>query len=71
MFPKFGDCPRIWEMFLGGKLRWKDSPLPREYVLWLMGAIVVFELLPYAEEFARTVRAKLRAPLRPRVHPLN
>ncbi len=48
-------------------LRWKDSPLPREYVLWLMGAIFVFELLPYAEEFARTVREKLR----PRQHSLN
>ncbi|QGZ42971.1 diguanylate cyclase [Pseudoduganella flava] len=41
-------------------LRWKESPLPRSYVLWLMAAIVVFELLPYGEEFARTVREKLR-----------
>lgn len=37
-------------------LRLKASPLPRAYVLWLMGAIVVFELLPYGEEFLRTVR---------------
>ncbi|WP_229257394.1 diguanylate cyclase [Duganella callida] len=42
-------------------LRWKESPLPRHYVLWLMGAIVVFELLPYAEEFLRTLRGTSRS----------
>lgn len=40
-------------------LRWKESPLPRHYVVWLMVAIVVFELLPYGEELLRTVRARL------------
>lgn len=40
-------------------LHWKASPLPRHYVLWLMAAIVVFELLPYGEELLRTVRARL------------
>lgn len=36
----------------------KASPLPRQYVLWLMGAIVMFELLPYGEEFLRTLRGR-------------
>lgn len=39
-------------------LRWKESPLPRYYVLWLMAAIVLFELLPYGEEFLRTLRGR-------------
>ncbi|WP_343728438.1 diguanylate cyclase [Duganella sp.] len=39
-------------------LRWKESPLPRHYVVWLMVAIVLFELLPYGEEFLRTLRGR-------------
>lgn len=35
----------------------KDEPLPVAYVLTLMGAILVFELLPYLEELLRGVRA--------------
>lgn len=29
------------------------SPLPRQYVLWLLSAIVMFELLPYSKQFLR------------------
>lgn len=39
-------------------LRWKESPLPRHYVVWLMVAIVLFELLPYGEELLRTLRGR-------------
>jgi hypothetical protein len=43
-------------------LRIKESPLPRKYVLWLMGAIAVFELLPYMEELRRTWRQRATLP---------
>ncbi|NYE62051.1 hypothetical protein FHW58_003258 [Duganella sp. 1224] len=45
-------------------LRWKASPLPRQYVVWLMVAIVLFELLPYGEEFLRTLRGRWQRKVR-------
>jgi hypothetical protein len=39
-------------------IRRKVFSLPSPYVQWLLAAIVVFELLPYMEELARTLRAK-------------
>jgi hypothetical protein len=38
-------------------INWKHPPLPLTYVLSIMTAVVVFELLPYLEEFARGLRA--------------
>ena len=39
---------------------WKDPPLPWGYVLPIISATVLFEVLPYLEELARGVRARLR-----------
>jgi hypothetical protein len=39
---------------------WKDPPLPWGYVLPIIAATVVFEILPYVEELARGLRARLR-----------
>ena len=39
---------------------WKDPPLPWGYVLPIISATVLFEVLPYVEELARGVRARLR-----------
>ncbi|WP_144185446.1 diguanylate cyclase [Elioraea rosea] len=41
-------------------LRWKEEPLPVLYVIFLMSAIVIFELLPYLEELLRGLRARRR-----------
>jgi len=38
-------------------LAWKQQPLSGAYVATILGLIVVFEFLPYAEEFLRTRRA--------------
>ena len=38
---------------------WKDPPLPWGYVLPIMSATVLFEVLPYVEELARGLRARL------------
>jgi len=57
-----------WEQFtalfgFGGasadfSLTLKAVPLPRQYVVWLLCAVVVFELLPYGEELHRTWRSR-------------
>jgi len=36
---------------------WKEPPLPTTYVLSIMAAILLFELIPYIEEFLRGLRA--------------
>ena len=41
-------------------LRWKAEPLPVGYVVSLLSAIVLFEILPYAEEMLRGIRAARR-----------
>jgi hypothetical protein len=56
-----------WEQFLAlfgagteslqTKLSWKSQPLPVLYILSIMTAIVLFELLPYVEELLRGLRA--------------
>jgi hypothetical protein len=38
-------------------LRWKEKPLPPRYVPTALGAMAVFEWLPYLEELYRTLRA--------------
>ncbi|SFN88661.1 hypothetical protein SAMN05216386_2081 [Nitrosospira briensis] len=39
-------------------LAWKEEPLPTGYILSVMAAILLFELIPYIEELFRTLRAK-------------
>jgi hypothetical protein len=39
-------------------LAWKEEPLPVGYILSVMAAILLFELIPYIEELFRTLRAK-------------
>ena len=39
-------------------LRWKTTPLPTTYIFSILAAIVLFELIPYLEEFVRGLRAK-------------
>jgi hypothetical protein len=41
-------------------LELKKAPLPSGYVVGLLSAIVVFEVLPYAEEMWRGLRARAR-----------
>jgi hypothetical protein len=43
-------------------LAWKEEPLPASYVLSIMTAIVLFEIIPYIEEFFRGVRANKGSP---------
>jgi hypothetical protein len=38
-------------------LAWKEEPLPAGYVLSIMAVILLFELIPYFEEFFRGLRA--------------
>ena len=38
---------------------WKDPPLPWGYVLPIISATVLFEVLPYVEELARGLRVRL------------
>ncbi len=39
----------------------RADPLPQGYIIGVLCAIVVFELLPYLEEYLRTRRAKKNA----------
>jgi hypothetical protein len=39
-------------------LGWKPTSLPTAYVFSILAAIVLFELLPYLEEFVRGLRAR-------------
>ncbi|MEQ8398681.1 hypothetical protein [Thalassobaculum sp.] len=41
-------------------VRFKAEPLPVEYVAGVLSAIAVFEILPYAEELLRGIRARRR-----------
>ena len=41
-------------------LRFKTTPLPSHYVLLLMAAIAVFELMPYAQELWRTWHCRMQ-----------
>lgn len=38
-------------------LRWKEEPLPATYVLSILGAAFLFEIVPFVEEFVRGLRA--------------
>jgi hypothetical protein len=38
-------------------LAWKEEPLPKSYIFSVMAAILLFELIPYIEEFFRGLRA--------------
>lgn len=50
-----GDEPADWG------LRWKSQPLPAGYIAGVLVAILLLEILPYAEELLRTARAARRA----------
>lgn len=43
-------------------LAWKEEPLPAGYVLSIMTVILLFELIPYIEEFFRGLRANKGSP---------
>ena len=43
-------------------LEWKNEPLPVAYIFAVLGAALLFELLPYLEELWRGVRATKTAP---------
>lgn len=51
-------------------LAWKEEPLPATYVLSIMVVMVVFELIPFIEEFFRGLRANQGAfvPPKARMH---
>jgi hypothetical protein len=49
-------------------LAWKEEPLPAPYVLTIMAVILLFELLPYVEEFIRGLRANHGALVPPKAH---
>jgi hypothetical protein len=72
---------RHWEQFLalfgfGAEaarfdLAWKEPPLPATYVLSIMTAILLFELIPYIEEFLRGLRANRGALVPPKARARN
>jgi hypothetical protein len=43
------------------ELIWKDPPLPWGYVLPIVSATLLFEVLPYVEELVRGLRARFRS----------
>jgi hypothetical protein len=47
-------------------LAWKEEPLPAGYVLSIMTVILLFELIPYIEEFFRGLRANSGKTIPPR-----
>jgi hypothetical protein len=49
----FGFGPEIARF----NLTWKEEPLPASYVFSIMTVILLFELIPYIEEFFRGLRA--------------
>ncbi|OZI81998.1 diguanylate cyclase [Bordetella genomosp. 6] len=51
-----GDQPADWS------LRWKAEPLPLGYVAAILGAALLLEALPYAEELWRGLRARRPTP---------
>jgi hypothetical protein len=58
---------RHWEQFLAlfdlgteparFSLSWKEEPLPATYVISVMAAALLFEVIPFIEEFVRGLRA--------------
>ena len=72
---------RHWDQFLAlfgfgvetarFDLAWKDLPLPATYVFSVMTAILLFELIPYIEEFFRGLRANHGALVPPRARMKN
>ena len=72
---------RHWDQFLAlfgfgveaprFDLAWKEPPLPKTYVLSVMAAILLFELIPYIEEFLRGLRANHGALVPPRARLKN
>ena len=72
---------RHWDQFLAlfgfgvetarFDLAWKDPPLPATYVFSVMTAILLFELIPYIEEFFRGLRANHGALVPPRARMKN
>jgi hypothetical protein len=46
----------------GRRLRFKEKPLPKSYLLPLLAAIVLFEWVPYCEELVRGLRAAASPP---------
>jgi hypothetical protein len=72
---------RHWDQFLAlfgigseaarFNLAWKDPPLPATYVFSVMTAILLFELIPYIEEFFRGLRANHGALVPPRARMKN
>lgn len=50
-------------------LAWKDEPLPTGYILSIMALIVLFELIPYIEEFFRGLRANHGSLVPPKARP--
>lgn len=50
-------------------ISWKPEPLPITYVAAVLGAALLFELLPYLEELWRAWRAKACAARRPTAQP--
>ena len=45
-------------------LRLKEAPLPWLYVTAILTLVLLFEVLPYAEEFLRTIRARRKTMMR-------
>jgi hypothetical protein len=45
-------APENWSLW------WKRDPLPLAYILGLLGAIALFDILPYLEELWRDLRAR-------------
>ena len=72
---------RHWDQFLAlfgfgseaarFSLAWKEPPLPTTYVFSVMTAILLFELIPYIEEFFRGLRANHGALVPPRARMKN
>jgi hypothetical protein len=50
-------------------LAWKDEPLPTGYIFSIMTLIVLFELIPYIEEFFRGLRANHGSLVPPKPRP--
>ena len=58
----FGFGPEIARF----NLTWKEEPLPASYVFSIMTVILLFELIPYIEEFFRGLRANRGALIPPK-----
>jgi hypothetical protein len=56
-WPQFRALVGLGDKAAGRPIRLKDTPLPKGYAPAALGATGLFELLPYAEELYRTLRA--------------